>query len=380
MKDTQTIKQFFSLLRSGLWQLPADTTVFEDVPTDWDRLMTLSTEQTVPALVYSAITSLPAPFLPDKNWFRSVYSAVLRTEQAHILLNRSLLEAVSSLQKAGIRPVLLKGQAYARHYIHPFSRNCGDIDLYIGEQDFSRACALAEHLGWKASADNTISLEYKHHTFYLHGVPIELHREAANFPDSRINQAFRRWSQLQLYNSREYMFLQGQEIPVPDAIFEVIFVFLHLYIHFLHGGIGLRQFCDWAVLLHTYHRKIDTEALECLLRHFKLLHGWQLLGCILVDRLGLPEEEFPFYALGFKSKSEKALAFILEEGNFGTQSKGRFTSSRNYWRKKLHTYGWYQKRILRILSVFPHDAALTYRHYIYTSIRKIFNERLCRRK
>ena len=52
-------RQFFTLLRSGLWNEVPDRTLFAPGGTDWETLYRLSHEQTVVGLVTDGINRLP---------------------------------------------------------------------------------------------------------------------------------------------------------------------------------------------------------------------------------------------------------------------------------------------------------------------------------
>lgn len=147
-KATKVQQQFLALLRSGLWDTPADATLF-DGSTDWNAIFTHASRQTVMGLVAAGVASLPAalrPPAPVADRLRGIITASIRS---HALLNRTLAEAVMLLLRNDIRPVLLKGQGVAANYAEPTLRMCGDIDLYVGQKDYARACELAHQ--WNAA-------------------------------------------------------------------------------------------------------------------------------------------------------------------------------------------------------------------------------------
>lgn len=382
--------RLMSLLRAALWQTAADTTLFgnppaeTDIPgvhpTDWNALFTLSRQQTVAPVVYTAILTLPEALRPDGTWLRAAYPHLLRTRQAHRLLNATLHEAVAALLTEGIRPVLLKGQAYARHYPDPELRQCGDIDLYIGEEDYPRACALARRLGWQPYSGGNLTPSPKHYGCFLNGVCIELHRIAA-LPDNPFaDRLFRPWSRKQLAPpATEAAVLKPEypaaAVPLPPPLFDVVFVFLHLYHHFLNGGVGLRQLCDWVMLLHAHRDRIDRTELERCLRRFRLWNAWRKFGPVAVDHLGLPPREFPFYDPCLRPGAKKILDIILHEGNFGKHAPERTQRPDGYWCGKLHSFRRYQRRLLTLLPLAPKDVAVCYSRFIYKGVRQLFIDR-----
>ena len=140
-------ERFLALLRAGLWNKPTDLPS-SDKPIHWANIMSMATRQTVIGLVANAIAQLPEAEKPDQQRIAQLQALLVRNHQAHQRLNRQLVETVSLLRENCLRSILLKGQGIAQLYSNPFLRQCGDIDLYIGPEDFEKARELIEqHYG-----------------------------------------------------------------------------------------------------------------------------------------------------------------------------------------------------------------------------------------
>src|SRR5690554_5075943 len=135
----RTEQQFFALLRSGLWNTPVDASLFSS-DTEWPKILKMATMQTVNGTIFDGISNLPADAQPPVEVMRRLYQTVVRIEQSHAVLNDRLTRLVSMFQAEGINAILLKGQGMARYYPNPLRRQCGDIDLYIGMEDYDKAC------------------------------------------------------------------------------------------------------------------------------------------------------------------------------------------------------------------------------------------------
>ena len=366
------VSQLLSLVRASLWQTTADPQLFTAGTTDWEAIGTLALRQTVAILAIEGATTLPADRQPDKAWLRTACSYSLRNVRTHALLDSCVAEATALLQSAGLAPVLLKGQAYARHYPRPELRQCGDIDLYVGEDGYRHASEAAQRFGWE-SVEPFIPAA-KHYGCCLHGIRIELHRTAALLPFPIANRRFQTWSHGQLSSALGHVKIGDREIATPSPLFDIIFVFLHLHHHFVSSGIGLRHLCDWAVLLHAHHKRIDQQELQRLLRSFHLLRAWRSFAPIAVRYLGLPEAECPLYSVKYAKKSDKLLAVILCEGNFGHYSPRLSKKPRPYLLRKLHSLAFHSRRTF---SLFPLEPATFTAHYcrcLYGGLRKVLKE------
>lgn len=375
IKNNHTIKQFFSLLRAALWKRSVEQFLFEKQTADWDELKRLAEKQTVLPLLYTSAETLPIDLRPSKEWFRAIYPFVLRTQQGNLLINKTLEKAVLALQDSGVKPTLLKGAAYAQYYAIPELRQCGDIDLYTGG-GYSKALDTAHVQGWNGSSVETI----KHSSFTLDGVHIEIHRMAAILPRYLANRRFQEWTVKQLSSSTRSLQAGSAEVSLPSPIFDAVFVFIHLYHHFINGGIGLRQLCDWAMILHTHRRIINRTELKVQLKRFGLLRAWKMFGYIAVHRIGLPSEEFPFYDKSYEAKGNKILAFILNEGNFGHSTPRMAQRPDGYFAGKLHALRHSQQRLLLLFPIIPIDATLTMLQHLVIGVRQVIIDKLCKQR
>ena len=361
-------KIFWELLRAGLWNkapLPLATPLTEQ---QWEEIYQLAKIQTVEGLVYDGMMQLPMEQQPSEMFRLKWYGRVNRYEQNHKVIDRVLVDYVTKLEEAGIRSMLLKGQGIASFYVNPLRRQCGDIDLYVGRENYQRACELSAQWGMNIANENT-----KHLHVGKDGVNIDLHRVTALFPSSEKDRQFIGWSE-QMLRETQSSFIPATEkkaVRMAEPTFNVFFVFYHLFFHFMHGGIGVRHLCDLARMLHVLRDEIDKAALEKQLQYYGVMQPWQVMGHVLVHQLGLPQEELPFYQEEGK-KAAMTLQLIMEGGNFGRTRKKRqkriFTS---YVLRKLERL-WYRTLIyVQQMRIFP---SLGWEHYMFTiriGLRKV---------
>lgn len=370
----KTEQQLFALLRSGLWGSPVDADLFSDI-VDWEAMLKMAAMQTVTGIVYDGIDKLPVDKQPPIPLMRKLYQTVMRIEQSHELLNKQLAKIVSKLQMEGINPVLLKGQGVAQNYPNPLRRQCGDIDLYVGKENCEKAVEIL--LGTGASPENkTKKKSPKHESFYLRGVTIELHFLVEKLHNPFANAEFQRWTQKHLRgNELQTWNLNGVNISLPPVNFNALYIFNHAYHHFIAGGIGLRQLCDWAIYLYIFHGHIDRQELMKDLKALGLLKPWQVFGCIVVEKLGLAKEDFPFYTEKYKGDSQQVLSRILQTGNFGYYNTEYGKHPARYLAGKLHSLYIRQKWIGGCLSIFPKESLLFYIYYWGNGISNILKGR-----
>ena len=374
MKHTRpsSTEQLLALVRSSLWQKQADNVLFSKETVDWQEIAKEALQQTVGILTFEAALSLPQNLRPPKEWIKKAFAFIETNRRTHLLVDRCAAEVVSKLKSEGIEGILLKGQAYARAYPRPDMRQCGDIDLYVGESNYYPAYEAVRNFGWKH--EEKFLPQAKHYGCLNNGVRIELHRIAGQLSILSADNRFQQWSNNQLSITRHTIPISGERIIIPTPLFDIVFVFLHMYHHFLNGGIGLRHICDWTMLLHAHSKEIDIRELEQKLKDFHLMKAWSLFTPIAVDYLGLPESECPFYSPEYKKKSNRILTYILKEGNFGRALIKSSLRPKGYLAGKAFSFLKNSKRLLPKIWIDPYTISRSYRRCVIIGLSGVIKD------
>jgi hypothetical protein len=357
MKHVQ--QQYLELLRAGLWNRPADQSLFQS-EVDWKAITRTSHQQTTDIIVADGIDTLPPSLCPTKNDIFKL--AIRRTENTlmHKLLNTTLKRVVQALNTEGIRSILLKGHGVALNYLRPQSRMCGDIDLYVGEKNFERACQVLKKEG--ATSSHDYNDQAFHVALDLDGAEIEVHRKADRLNNRRLNKSLQQWTIDKLDSRLAAGTLPGWDndgvlINLPDPTYNAFYIIHHAVRHLIGEGIGLRHVCDWAMYMHTHHSQIDKEELMSRLIEYNMLEAWKTFGNIAVHALGLPAEELPFMSdTQLTPKAEILLQHIFYTGNFGRHSEEKRDSKSNYIKRKWHNFWFQMSRLHKIHKIFPQYA------------------------
>lgn len=362
---TNTEKLFLELLRAGLWGRKADPSLFvKDV--DWKPIISLAREQTVLLIVADGYLTLPSELQPPRDMQFKIESFRVRNTQMHLLLEKSISEVCTLMGSNGIPTVLFKGEGLARNYPVPMSRACGDIDLYVGEENLDKAKLLINGYGEVQGEDSESS---KHYHCKRNGIDIELHRIAESLDTPVKDSRYQKWTKSHLIESDtfEKAFIGGCEVNLPPAQFNVLYVFNHFYHHFQTSGVGLRQLCDWARLLHTNAGGYDHTILKNDLKRFGLYSVWKVFAQIAVDYLGLDPSEMPFYPGPAGRQADMTMDMIFAYGNFGrTELATRKPRPKGYYSGKLHSFRHALKNNFRLFPIFPMK---TITHFIVFTIR-----------
>ena len=95
---------------------------------------------------------------------REIQNLVRSVRRRAVLFEMKRDQIVAALQKAGIRPVVLKGAAIASTlYREPFERDVEDLDLLVGEEGLERAVRALEAEGYVAPPPERFRAYRRHH-------------------------------------------------------------------------------------------------------------------------------------------------------------------------------------------------------------------------
>lgn len=359
----EELDAFLSLLKLSLWKEEVSTSSFENVR--WPIIWQFAKKQTVLGQIAGAIQTLP-PSIQEKAGGRILIIKTL----GNILkrngdLNSATIKVISFFQSKGLHPVLLKGQGIASFYQEPMSRQSGDIDIYIGSKDFKKACNIIGELVGDEAVNNG-ELQVKHFTVsYLHSVYIELHKLAC-LETENLEKIWLSPKKL------ETISIEGSDIPVPPLQFNVLYIFAHFWAHLIWEGVGLRQLCDWCNLLAQAEGKINLEQLKHDLVSAHLFRGWQIIGWIAVNKLGLSENAMPFYTPDCKKSSVLAWEKILNGGNFGSYNEKRVNRTKGIWiTHKIMTALIVTRYAMDSLKIAPKEVFHMYCNKLYKGLKSV---------
>ena len=293
---------YLSLVRAALWGEPVTW------PEEQEELfLVLNTHQGTGPLVFPYILTQNTVSPAVRAHMKSVCMA---TMQNQVPLHLTLAKAWSALQKAGIRAVLMKGAGLAALYPEPYYRAWGDIDLFVGKEQYHAACATMRETFPSALKFDEELEHYKHYNLIADGVSIEMHRVSIALQHPLDERRYARMESEGMAHT-ESLVLNELEVQVPEPTYNALFVFFHSWEHMISAGANLRQLCDLALLLHRYAKKINPEVLKRNLRSLHLLEPWQLYMYILVHYMGLPEEEAAGYTPRAAAHADRLMEDLL---------------------------------------------------------------------
>lgn len=363
MKKEENHRTFFELLKVGLWSDQGAVQEFKSSMVqdslDWKRVYKLAQEQSLQGLVLQGIEELRAKGLElnvPKVLLLQWIGEVQVIEQRNKDMNAFIAELIEKLRKADVYTILVKGQGIAQCYERSLWRACGDVDLFLIEDNYRKAVQVLSPIASSIDEENEYN---KHLAMTIDGWAVELHGTLRSGLWKSIDRELDKVQNAVFYEGKVRSWMNGgTQVFLPAADEDVVFVFAHILQHFYKEGIGLRQICDWCRLLWTYRDSLDLKLLEQRIRKMGVMTEWKAFAALAVDYLGMPLEAMPFYSddKKWKRKAVRVMEFVLETGNFGHNRDYSYRKEYPYVVFKAISLWCHIQDFGRYFVIFPLDA------------------------
>ena len=332
MKSSNLVKMnditaIFAFLRYFLGYKENMSRIIDGI--NWLHLYSFASKQALLGLCFDGIERLGKEYPEElkqnsieRDLLMAWMGAAQQIHRQNLKVNAVAGKLYSMLREDGLRCCILKGQGNALMYPNPYSRNPGDIDVWVNasrEQITEYAKKLFE------IGDD---IRCHHIETSMDGVPVELHFFPCtmNNPiyNARLQKWFKRNADLQCSNVVSLPDGIG-EIAIPTTAFNVIYQLTHLYHHFFDEGIGMRQIIDYCYVVNNDELLAIKDTLQKELKHLGLWKFARAVMYVLHEALGLSGEKM--IAPMDEKRGKLLLAEILNGGNFGKHftKYGHFT-------------------------------------------------------
>lgn len=380
MMNEEVRELMLRFVRSSLWGTSVDMKGQTLAHDRFLALTQLATQQSLMGLVSQGL--MDSGVRLEREDALNLYALQQNIRRQNRIMDEAVVSFSKEWSEAGIRFSIMKGQTLAAFYPDSGLRQSGDIDFLVHPENWEKAIRYVREVKKKKIEDDNSE---KHVEWLLDGVQYEMHRWLTAFAYPKHHRYWEKIVVPEIWKHPFTIDINGYEVPTLSPTYNVLFIFVHIFFHLIIEGIGLRQFCDWAVLLNNVQNEAikgrsekcdspyEVATLERHLEGIGLRKAFTGLGAILTDYLGLPEEKFPFAISQQEHQDAKALMDdILEKGNFGhniayknqpgvrhgIEHLGRiFQQSRTFahyapaevWWRVPYMFKWWAKKITRMI-------------------------------
>lgn len=311
---------------------------------EWTELFMFSQKQAVVGVAFFALEKLSRQGQkPPRNLLLKWFAVAENVKARNELLDNCCGELLGLLAKHDIKASILKGQGIACYYDNNLKplRQSGDIDVFV-DGGMETAMAFA-----KAQGQKNIEWDYKHlHLRRWHDVEVEMHYRVEVLLNLRKNKKLQQW----FSDHKNLMFGEINGLTTPNTEFNVFYILLHIYRHFLYEGVGLRQIIDYYFVLKANVNGKGHDAALDAVKAFGMVKFAMGLMWLMQEVLGMPREWMLW------EPDEREGKYILEQvmqgGNFGhhdnrlTHKGGKMGAVKAICRHNWHLVSHYPQEII----------------------------------
>lgn len=309
---------FFDLLQVSLGNRDS----LSRVPSqqEWNHIYNLSKEQAVLGIMQRRLECLPKEQLPPKPLLIEWIGTSINLQRNNLAINDAIISLCSELNATGIRYLVVKGQTLDPIYPQPSIRQNGDIDYLVHPEDWGLAIDNLNQKVINGEIDGYESNNaLKHIEWAIGEMDYEMHRSLASFSCIKHQRYWESVLMPEIWDNPWTVSLGGNLIPTLAPRYNVIYLFVHIFEHFIKEGIGVRHFIDWYYILNRIEwGNEERDLLERHLRGIGLFNAFCGMGAVLTDYLGLDSDRFPF-TIDDKAhnKAQAIIENIMRLGNLG---------------------------------------------------------------
>lgn len=330
--------------------------------------MSLAEEQSVVGLVTAGLERVKDVKIPQE-WLLQFIGSTLQLEQRNKAMNVFVASLFEKMRSAGIYALLVKGQGIAQCYEKPLWRACGDVDLFLSDDNYEKAKVFLIPL---ASSVEEEYVRERHLGMTIDGWMVELHGRLYSGLSPRVERELNRVQEDTFFGGQVQSWMNGcTQMYLMKAENDAFYVFAHILQHFYKEGVGLRQICDWCRLLFTYRESLNHGLLEQRIERAGLMTEWKAFASLVVDSLAMPVDAMPFYSnsMRWKRKAERVMDFVMMSGNMGHNRDMSHFSKQPYFFRKFISMGRRIGDLINHARIFPLNSLRFFPRIMWNGVR-----------
>lgn len=262
-------KQFVDILSAGIRGKSADK-VYDNV--EWDEVIDLADKHKVEGIIYLALrkSKLISNIGEEKISLLKQKAAITGiTQSRHI---SGLSTVLNKINERNIPVIVLKGLVVREFYPQPDQRSMNDADILVHEGDVEKVKQLLIDMGYVYLEDHKAShhIALVHHKYPF----IELHWNL--FKRDGFSNELEHYERLIW---RRAIKVNVGEAEVLSLSYEdlALHLCMHMAAHLVATGFGVRQLCDFVLLVEHKGDEIDWNSFIMKAR----MYGFEKFGKII---------------------------------------------------------------------------------------------------
>ena len=348
------------------------------VPTagEWLAIYDESERQAITGIMVAGLERLPKEQRPEQELLLQWIGISEQIRQCNLSLTKRCKQLQRKVSKLGYKSSILKGQGVALYYDEPLRelRLSGDIDIFVG-------CGLkgAMEIARQFGVENP-EWDYKHlHLDVFEDTEVEMHYRVEVLLNLWKNRRLQKWfakhreaifSNLNL-NDNLNTNTDGTDrtdgLVTPTVEFNVFYILLHIYRHFLYEGVGMRQLMDYYfVLVKVKGERLKVKEYTEAVEEFGMMRFAKGVMWIMQEVFGLDRKYM--YCEPLESEGRFILGEVMAGGNFGHHDQRL-----QHGGGKLNTVKQVCRHNWHLMSHYPADVIWAPMWFVWHKCWKVFH-------
>jgi hypothetical protein len=280
MNNTQI--NLVKLLSCAIFEKKADTKQLEGV--NFNELIESAHSHQVKALIYSVLHNDSSLVNANKAVFEQLKKETVLTAIGQMHHIRQVSAVLEEFKQRGIPIIVLKGLVIRGLYPRPELRTMCDADILVRKSDLTAVKELMEKLGYAEGESSPVHISYEKNG----ARHIEVHWTIAD------NRFFREQGVLEdkMWDSAVKVKVGNSEALSFSDEDLALHLCIHMAVHILTHGFGIRQILDLALLISKRGDSINWTSFCKKAKQWKIekFAAVIFLGCKYLFQITIPEE------------------------------------------------------------------------------------------
>ena len=333
------------------------------VPTavEWLAIYDESEKQAITGVMVAGLERLPKEQRPGQELLLQWIGISEQIRQGNLSLTKRCKQLQGKVSDLGHHSSILKGQGVALYYDELLRdlRQSGDIDIFVG-CGLKGAMEIARQLG----VENP-KWDYKHlHLDVFEDAEVEMHYRVEVLLNLWKNRKLQKWFD----KNKEQLFEERDGLVTPSISFNLFYILLHIYRHFLYEGVGMRQLMDYYFVLKSHSDSADNSDILNALQEFGMTRFAKGVMWIMQEVFGLDRKYM--YCEPLESEGRFILVEVMAGGNFGHHDQRL-----QHGGGKLNTVKQVCRHNWHLISHYPSDVVWAPVWFVFHKCWKLWTQR-----
>lgn len=296
----------FQLLKTALGNI--DNVDYTSDQVDWRKVMSLTFRQGIAAVCFDAFCHLPKSVRPDDSLFLKWLGHTLLMEERYRQYEEAIITLSDMAHNLGLRMLVLKGYGCSLNYPQPKHRPCGDIDIFLMDENGNHSHDQQQHFEAyleKSQGVMVNTLNAHHSQFRFGRFLVENHSTILDV-DAHKSSLYLNDLLEGLAASAEPVIVGNAEVWLPSVKFNSIHLLRHMASDFASVRTNLRNVLDWSTFVETH--EIDWSFVHEIAYKSNTHRFLDAINGICVHYLGYAADKFPI-----ESQDDKLEHKVLNE-------------------------------------------------------------------